>query len=133
MTALSAPRHDERQTGDYIDVKRVASAKIYHGGAVTVVAASGLAHAGASGEVPLGVAAETVDERNTDQDYVRVWTEGVFSFAGTGFAQTDVGAKVKLSDDQTVVKVTGTGTEYPIGRIVSVESATKVRVKLAVA
>lgn len=130
MTALTAPRHDQRQTGEYIDVDRDTTTTIYHGGAVTAHT-TGLARAGVASRPFLGVAAETVDSRNA-QTYVRVWAEGVFSFAGSGFAQTDVGTQVKLSDDQTVTKVAGSGTEYPIGTITKFVSATEVLVKIAV-
>lgn len=130
MTALTQPRHDQRQTGDYIDVDRDTAETIYHGGAVTAHT-SGLARAGAANRPFLGVATETLDSRN-EQTYVRVWTEGVFSFAGSGFAQTDVGVQVKLVDDQTVAKVAESGTEYPVGVITKVVSATEVLVKIKV-
>lgn len=132
MADITAPRHDERQTGDIVAVK-LAAVKVYAGGLLTFNTA-GFADVADASEPVAGVAIESVDNSggSAGDKTVRVHRNGVFSFAGTGFTQADVGKEVFISDDQTVV-VGGSGAgRIPAGRIVVVETATKVRVQLNV-
>ena len=130
MADITAPRHDERQTGDIVAVK-LAAVKVYAGGLLTFNTA-GFADIADASEPLAGVAIESVDNSAgaAGDVSVRVHRSGVFSFAGSGFTQADCGKEVFVSDDQTVT-VGGSGAgRIPVGRIVTVESATKVRVQI---
>ncbi len=130
MADLTAPRHDERQTGDLVHVKQ-AAVKIYHGALVTFNPA-GYADVADASEPLAGVAMETVDNSagSAGDKLIRVHRCGIFTFGGSGFTAADAGKEVFVSDDQTVV-VGGTGAgRIPVGRIVEVLSAAKVRVQI---
>jgi predicted RecA/RadA family phage recombinase len=127
MTALAQSRHDERQTGDIVDVLHNGNA-IFQGGAV-VAHTDGFAKAGVAARPFLGVALENTPD---DKDYIRVQTNGVYAFAAAGLVQGDVGKSVILADDQTVALATGGAGEVVIGKIFNVESATKARVRITV-
>ena len=62
----------------------------------------------------------------------RVIKEGVFLLTGSGLAQSDVGAVVFASDDQTITTSAGANLQ-PVGRIVAFKSATQVWVKIETA
>lgn len=130
MADITAPRHDERQTGELVHVK-LAAVKVFAGGLLTFNTA-GFADVADASEPLAGVAIETVDNAAgaAGDKIVRVHRTGIFSFNGTGFTAADAGKEVFVSDDQTVV-VGGTGAgRIPVGRIVEVLSATKVRVQI---
>lgn len=128
MANLTAPRDDSRQTGDLVEVD-AGTNKVFHGGAVTIAAATGFGHAGTAGEAFVGVAQETVDG-----GLVRCAQEGVVSFdcaSGVGI-QANVGKGVVLTDDHTVALDTGASGSVRIGVITKIEATTSVRVKLNV-
>lgn len=127
MTALTASRNDERQNGEIVDVLHNSNA-IFQGGAV-IAHTDGFAKAGVEKRPFLGVAAENTP---TDKTFIRVQTTGVFAFAATGLTQADVGKKVVLVDDQTIALSAAAVDEVVIGKILSVESATKARVRITV-
>lgn len=133
MANITAPRHDERQTGELVHVK-LAAVKAYAGALLTFNAA-GFAESAVASRPLAGVAIETVDNSTASggaagAKNIRVWRTGVFTFVGTGFVAADAGKEVFASDDQTVV-IGGTGAgRIPVGRIVEVLSATQVRVQI---
>lgn len=132
MADLTAARDDERQNGNIVSVP-LAAVKAFKG-AILTFNTSGYADQGDASEPLAGVAIETVDNSggNAGDKRVRVWRDGVFTFAGSGFTQADVGKQVQVSDDQTVVLTSAGSGKVQIGRIVEYVSATAVRVQLDV-
>lgn len=127
MANLTAPRDDQRQTGDLVEVNAEDNT-IYHGAAVTIESDGHAAPGGAS-EPFVGVAQETVEG-----GLVRVSQEGVFSFdcASSVGVAANVGKGVVLTDDHTVALDTAASGAVRVGIITSVESTTSVRVKINV-
>ena len=80
-------------------------------------------------EVFAGVASEKVDNSAgaAGDKACQVYTEGVLYFVGTGFAQTDLGALVFGTDDQTVSL---TPSNVCVGRLVEFVSSTEVGVNI---
>ncbi len=132
MADLTAARDDERQNGELIAVP-LAAVKVFKGALLTFNSA-GYADVGDASEPLAGVAIETVDNSAgaAGDKTVRVWRTGVFTFAGSGFTQADVGKQVQVSDDQTVVLNSAGSGKVQIGRIVEFVSATSVRVQINV-
>lgn len=125
MAKLTNNRADGRQEGVLVDVLHNGN-KIFAGGAVTI-GSNGYANAGVAGQPFVGVAAE---ETPADIEYIRVYVEGVFDFnclAAVG-VQANVGAFVKLTDDNTVAL--GEQGDVLIGQITNINNTTSVRVKL---
>ena len=132
MTALSANRQTDRKDGVLVD--RPAGVDILYQGGLVVINSSGYAVAGQdlAGARFGGVAYEKIDNSggSNGDKAVRCWRKGLFSFAGSGFAITDVGKKVYLSDDQTVTLTPpGTGNVC-VGVIAEYVSATEVLVDI---
>lgn len=131
MTALSASYEAERQDGEIVDVPTKASTTIYKGG-MLVDKGTGYAEPGddGSGYTFLGVAVENATGGSTDgATSVRVYKTGSFKYTMAGGAsQTNLGALVYLSDDQTV----GTSSTNSIacGYVVKVVDSTYVKVRI---
>ena len=125
MTALSADRKTVYREGVEIEYKVAAAARIY-AGALVCVNGSGYAVPGAdtSGFKFVGVAVEGADNSagSNGSISVRVRRKGIFRFAASGMAITDIGASVNVSDDQTVAKATT--NSVACGKIAEFVSAT---------
>lgn len=109
MAALTADRKTTYRKGLEIEYKVAAGVKIY-AGSIVCLNASGYAAPGAdtANFKFVGIAGEQADNSagaNGDMT-VRVRRKGVFRLAASGMAITDIGAAVKVSDDQTVAKTT---------------------------
>ena len=107
MAALTENRDTKRQNGDLVAVPMGVDI-VYRGGMV-IRSADGYCDAGAdTADVDFeGVAFEKKDNSagaNGDLN-VRVYKTGMFSFACSGMAITDVGKAAYLSDDQTITLV----------------------------
>ena len=111
MTAASSDRDGCRREGDIIAVD-AGTNTIYAD--TIVVADSGKAKAGVSGKAVLGVAVEGTGD--VDGSTIRIWTKGVFEFNIASYSAANLGAAVKVSDDQTVALATE-GTD-PASQIV---------------
>lgn len=131
MTALGADRKTSYREGIEVEYKAAVSAKIY-AGSLVCLNASGYAAPGAdtASFKFVGVAMEHVDNsdgQNGDVT-VRVRRKGVFRFAASGMAITDIGAAVMVADDQTVAK--DTTNDIACGKIAEFISATEVGVDI---
>lgn len=118
----------ERFEGIIVSQKAAAS-QVIAGGYGLVTNASGLLEipTDAAAKIFAGVAA-TDHSSTTASELVDLYKTGVFPFAGTGFDQADVGKEVLITAAGTVA-LTGT-TTAKAGRIVTVESSTKVWVRI---
>ena len=132
MAALTDNKEVDRKDGVLIAHKVAASTTIYKG-ALLKVNASGYAEpcATEAGASFIGVAYEEVDNSSgSDGDKeVRVYKTGTFLLEGSGFAQSDVGAPVYASDDQTITTTPASNLQI-VGEIVEYEAADEVWVKL---
>lgn len=131
MTALSSDRQTPYREGGELDFAVAANAKIY-AGSLVMLNAAGYAVPGAdtAGCKFVGVASENIDNTggaNGDKR-IRARRKGVYRFAASGMAITDIGASVNISDDQTVTK-TGTNT-IACGKVMEFISATEVGVDI---
>ena len=131
MTALTTDRKTKYREGIELEYKVAGSAKIY-AGALVCLNASGYAVPGTdtANFKFVGVAREQADNSlgaNGDIT-VRVRRKGVFRFAASAMAITDIGAAVNVSDDQTVAKTTT--NSIACGRIAELISATEVGVDI---
>jgi predicted RecA/RadA family phage recombinase len=125
MTALSADKSVERYEGDIISLVVKAGATIYKGSLVTSDAAGyAIPAANTAGTFFMGVAAE----QKTAGETIRVYRRGIFNFAASGMAITDIGSRVYVSDSATVTTTVGNGIY--VGKIMAVDSATSVWVSL---
>lgn len=129
MTALTDNRQTERKDGELLQLP--CGVDIVYRGGMVCLNTSGYAVAAqdtASFRFA-GVAYEKKDNSSGsagDED-VRVYRSGLHKFAGTGFAITDVGKRVYVSDDQTVTLTPG---NVFAGVIADYESATAVWVDI---
>lgn len=110
-----------------------AAAKVYQGAIVGIEAASGFARAATAGGTPdirCGIARALADNTGGANGAIDVecYTRGEFLLTGSGFAQTDVGAVVYASADDTITK-TSTNNVL-LGRITRFVSSTQVWVEL---
>ena len=133
----NSKEHDAgRSPGDIVEVP-VGAINVYQGTLTSIDPATGLlavTQKTASARFA-GVARETVKNSGGTAGAVRcsVWRKGVYTFKGTGFAQTDVGKEVwastETADAQSTVVVSDPGaTATKVGVIVEYISATAVRV-----
>ncbi|MHC1727950.1 MAG: capsid cement protein [Syntrophobacteraceae bacterium] len=131
MTALNADRKTSYREGIEIEYKVSANAKIY-AGSLVCINASGYASPGAdtANFKFVGVAMEQIDNTGGANGNItmRVRRKGVFRFAASGMAITDLGASVNVSDDQTVAKTTT--NSVACGRIAEFVSATEVGIDI---
>jgi len=133
MAATTKDRHTERQPGELISYKQAAS-KIFKG---TLVAANAAGYAEKATDVAakrfLGVSAEMKDNSAgaAGDKEIGVEKTGAHSFVyGPNDATIAlIGQEVFLMDDQTVT-VAATTANYKVGRIVGVDSAGSVRVRI---
>lgn len=134
MSALTADKEVSRKDGSIVSHPVSGSVTIYKGALCKITAAGYLAPMAAeAGAFMAGVAYEsTVNSGSAGAKVCRVWADGIFELAGTGFAQSDVGSSVYASDDQTVSTTQGSN-EILVGKIVSFISSTKVAVKITAA
>lgn len=130
MANLTVSREDSRKD-DVVEAYKVkASTKIYKG-ALVAVDSSGYVVTGVSTAVRIvGVAYETIDNSSgaSGDLSIRVWRTGSFQFNASGMAVTNIGAKVYVTDDNTVT-LTAT-SNIQVGVITEFLSATSVRVAL---
>lgn len=134
MSNITAARTVQRGQGEIRAYKMIASLKIFQGGMVSVVAASGNAQkAGDTASTKfVGVADKTADNSTgaAGAKKVKVWAKGVFDFACASADQTWVGVKVYAVDDQTVALAATTTNDVLVGVVTEFVSATKVFVAI---
>lgn len=127
MAALTQDRETPRKEGILLEYPVAASTTIYKGSIVMVVTGTGYAVPGANtaNGVVIGVATEKVDNSSgSDGDLtVEVERKGLFKFAASSIAITDVGKAVFVVDDQTFDE-TDPGNSVSAGKLVKYESAT---------
>lgn len=135
MAALTANRYTKHRDGLVTAHPVAAAAQIYKGSLVCANA-DGYAVPGAdtAGFVFLGVALEEADNGtgSAGELSVKILTHGVFSFnkAGT-ITQASLGAKVYISDDQTVALAATTTNDIPCGRIEALDGAGALWVRIS--
>ncbi len=109
MAALTDNRQTERRDGDILQLEGGIDI-VYRGGMVALdTAGYAVAAQDTASFIFSGVAWEKMDNSggsNGDKE-VRVQRSGLFSFACTGMAITDIGKRVYVSDDQTVTLTPG--------------------------
>ncbi|MCE5243699.1 MAG: hypothetical protein ABFD98_00945 [Syntrophobacteraceae bacterium] len=131
MAALTADRKTPYREGIETEYKVAAATKIFAGSLVCLNAGGyAVPAADAANFKFVGVAREQADNSsgaNGDLT-VRVRRKGVFRFAASGMALTDIGANVNASDDQTVAKATT--NNVACGKIAEFLSATEVGVDI---
>lgn len=131
MTVLAADRKTPYREGVEMEYKVAASARIFAGSLVCAnVGGYAVPAADTANFKFLGVAREQADNAggaNGDVT-VRVRRKGVFRFAASGMAVTDLGASVNVSDDQTVAK--STTNTVACGKVAEFISATEVGVDI---
>ena len=129
MANQTAARDADRQEGVLVDV--LHNDNTIYAGAIVTADGDGYAHAGQAGKPVIGVAME--DTPADGREYIRVYTEGVVEFAGTGFTQEDLGKLVIVGSDDHSVALAGddAAANQIVGKIININSATSVRVKLA--
>lgn len=133
MAALTADRKTNYREGVEIEYPVAANAIIY-AGSLVMANASGYAVPGAdtSSCKFLGVALEHVNAtgKSNGELKVTVRRKGVFYFATSGIAITNVGDGVCLVDDQTVNLASVTTNDVACGKIAEFVSATEVGVDI---
>ena len=130
MANQTASREDVRKD-DALEAYQVKAATKIYKGALVAVDATGYAVPAVSTAVRVvGVAYETMDNTNgvSGAISIRVWRAGTFQFNAAGMAVTNIGAKVYVTDDNTVT-LTATAN-IQVGVITEFLSATSVRVAL---
>jgi len=131
MAALSSDRKTTYREGVEIEYRVAAGARIFAGSLVCLNAAGhALPGADTANFKFVGVATEQVDNTlgSNGDITVRVRRKGVFRFVASGMAITDIGAAVRVSDDQTVAK--STTNSVACGTIAEFISATEVGVDI---
>lgn len=131
MSALTAGRQTERRDGILTPVPVLASTKLFAGGLVVRdTTGYGISAVDTASHVFEGVADNVYDNTASGASngdvIAQVWRKGVFKFACTGMAITDVGKKVYILDDQTVGLAADSTNLILCGKIVSYVSATVV-------
>ena len=133
MTALSTSYDARRKDGVLAAYPLGAGVHVRKGGLLAVAAATGLVQpaSDSAGLVFVGVAYEEADNTGgaAGARSVRVLKTGVFTYAKTGAAQTDVGKPAFVVDDATVS--TAATTDSPAcGTVVGVPSALAVQIRI---
>lgn len=130
--ALSAPATVESRDARGIREFGVkASTRIYRNAIASIETATGFIRGAtaSAGDIRAGIAREDVNNTGAGGAATcEIYTQGEFLLTGSGFAQTDVGALVYASADDTITK-TSTNNVL-LGRITRFVSATKVWVDL---
>lgn len=130
MANLTASREDFRKDDELVAYPVAASSKIYKGSLVTVNSSGYVNRAVGTDKRVVGVAYETADNSSGANGAItcRLWRRGAFQFNCSGFAQSNVGDKVYVTDDNTV-QTSATST-IQVGVVTEYLSATTVRVSL---
>lgn len=129
MANQTTSRDDQRKD-DVLEAYGVKTGTTIYKGALVAVDATGYAVPAVGTAVRVvGVAYETVANTGASGSVtVRVWRSGTFQFNASGMAVTNIGAKVYVTDDNTV-QLSPTST-IQVGVITEFISATSVRVAL---
>lgn len=131
MAALSSDRKTTYREGVELEYKVAAGARIF-AGSLVCLNPGGYALPGSdtAGFKFIGIASGQADNTSgADGDMsVRVRRKGVFRMTASGMAITDIGAEVKVADDQTVAKTTA--NSVTCGAIAEFISATEVGVDI---
>lgn len=131
MANLTANRDDQLSEGTVL-VFPMAAVKIYAGAMVALNTSGYVTNAADTASfVFVGSALDLIDNSagSAGALTIRVRTTGVIQCVTSGATQATVGAKVYVSDNQTVA--TSTSNSVLVGRVVEYDSATSVRVKMA--
>ena len=134
MAALSSPYDARRKDGALLASAVAAGARVFKGGLLTVASATGLAQSGADA-LPDRCSPESLTKARTTQaarrarKAVRILKTGVFTYAKTGAAQTDVGKTVFLVDDNTV-STAATADNIACGVVVGVPDTAHVQIRI---
>lgn len=133
MTALSQPYDARRKDGVLVAYPVAAGAHVHKGGLIAVAATTGLAQpaADAAGVTFVGIAYEDMDNTGgaAGAKLVRLLKTGVFTYAKTAAAQTDVGKTAFVVDDATV-STAATADNVACGVVVGVPDAASVQVRI---
>lgn len=131
MSALAEDRSTEERPGQYRTYPVLNGVKIYAGSMVCITAAGyATPAADTAGLILVGRAESQVDNTSGSAGDVSVTVKrGVFSWAATGMAISNVGDPVFVLDDQTVGVVGGSTNKVFAGVIVEFVSATEVWVE----
>lgn len=130
MTALTKDRETKRQDGELTAHPVAASTKIFLGSMVVLNAArNAIVGVDTAGYVFAGIANGQADNSSGSAGDINVKCQkkGVYQLVASGLALTDVGAKVYLSDDQTV---TTAPTNIYVGVLEQYSSATVAWVRI---
>jgi hypothetical protein len=133
MTALTSSYDARRKDGALVRYPLGAGVHVRKGGLLTAAAATGLVQPAtdSAGVVFVGVAYEESD--NTlglaGAQAVRVLKTGVFTYAKTAAAQTDVGKTAFVVDDNTV-STAATTDSIACGIVVGVPDALTVQIRI---
>lgn len=120
MADLGKPFDVPQKPGDEIEIK-LAAVKVYRGGALGVIPGTGYARKISSTAYQfLGVNLRTVDNSaGAAGDKVTTYARtGIFAFNQSGLVQSDVGADVFFSDDNTI---TTTPNSLRAGKLVTLD------------
>lgn len=137
MSALTKGRQTQRKDGILLPVPVLAATKLFAGGfVVRDTTGYGVSGVDTADHIFEGVADDIYDNTasgaaNGDVD-AQVWKKGVFLFACTGMAITDVGKKCYVLDDQTVGLAVDSTNFILCGKIVAFVSATAVWIDIDV-
>ena len=133
MTALSNSYDARRKDGALVSYPLGAGVHVHKGGLVAVAAATGLVQpaSDSAGLVFAGISYEDADNTlgAAGALAVRVLKTGVFTYAKTGAAQTDVGKTAFALDDATV-STAATTDNVACGTVVGVPDALSVQIRI---
>lgn len=134
MTAITTPRFNtDRQDGEVLSFK-ISNVKIVEGALVSINADGyAISSTDTASTYFAGVAEETVDNTagSAGDKEIKVRTGGVIQVAaGFSAAQANVGDEVFVEDNATVDVAGGLTNDVYVGRIVTVVSASVLRVAL---
>lgn len=133
MTAATEDKNLVRRDGQSAGISLAATAVLFAGTFVCLnVAGAGVAGADTAGYRFVGIAIESADAVDDEDETVEVYVDGVYLVTGSGFAATDVGKPVYLIDDQTVGLANHASVDQHIlvGFIEEYKSATEVWVRI---
>lgn len=129
MSALTAKKDVRRQPAQVLPYPVAAATKILEGALVDLLSGYAVNAADTASHVFVGVADQTADNTSGAAGAINVLvrTSGAIDVAaGFTAAQTDLGAQVYVSDNQTVVK--SSTNSVKCGKVVAFVSSAKVRV-----
>lgn len=131
FAALAEDRSTEERVGQYRTYPVLASTKIYAGSMVAITAAGyAVPAADTAGLIVVGRAEEQIDNTDGSSGDLSITVKrGVFSWAATGMAISNVGDPVFVLDDQTVGVAGDTTNEVYAGVVAEFVSATEVWVE----